>query len=198
MASLFPSQGSQGSQESFHSSRSQQPSTPPPPAASPAPSSSNAHTVVLRAADLPVYDVDAYLNNPKVQALLSGNANNTPTNPGQGMKSHGSVAPSTPTVKTTHYVSALNLLCQKRGIVPQFEIDGNQSGFWGWLKVGNETISRDERWSTKKDAKEALAERGVEVVKGMQEREKGPVDGSPPNWVGLLQGMLEPSLNHFS
>lgn len=76
-----------------------------------------------------------------------------------------------------------------RGIVPKYEIEGDQSDFGGWLQIGNETISRDERWKTKKDAKEGLAEMGVELVKGLREKEmeKEPVAGPQPNWVGLLQ-----------
>ena len=85
--------------------------------------------------------------------------------------------------------------------MPEFGIEGDQSGFGGWLKVGSETISRNERWPCKRDVKEALAERGVEVVKNMlgNSVEKGPVAlAQQTNWVGLLQGMLaDLSLNHF-
>lgn len=75
--------------------------------------------------------------------------------------------------------------------MPEFKIDGDQFGFGGCLKIGNETVCRDERWPSKRDAKEALAERGVELVHAMQERGQGPVAGTPTNWVGLLQGMPE-------
>lgn len=147
--------------------------------------------VDFQAAGLAIYDAETYVNDPKSQALLAANAKNTPTNPG---KSHDGAPPSNlvpvGAPKTNHHVTTLYMLCQKRGIVPEFEIDGSQSGFGGWLKIGNETISRDERWSTKKDAKEGLAERGVEVVRGMQEREGAPAAGVQ-NWVGQLQGRLE-------
>lgn len=180
------------SQESFFSSNSERPSSPPPaPASAPAPAPasplpSNTHSEAVQAAGLPVYDVDTYINDPKSQALLVANAQNTTTNPVRGTQPSQSGAP-----KTSHFVPLLMMLCQKRAIVPEFKIDGDQFGFGGCLKIGNETVNRDERWPSKRDAKEALAERGVEVVQAMQERGTGPVAGTPTNWVGLLQGMLE-------
>lgn len=146
--------------------------------------------VDFQAAGLAIYDAETYVNDPKSQALLAANAKNTP-NPG---KSSGGAPPSNlvpvGAPKTNHHVPVLYMLCQKRGIVPEFEIDGDRYGFGGWLKIGNETVSRDERWSTKKDAKEGLAERGVEVVKGMQERENAPL-ANGQSWVGKLQGTSE-------
>ena len=92
--------------------------------------------------------------------------------------------------KSSHHVLLLHTLPHKRGIVPKFDIEGNQFGFGGRLQIGDEIISRDERWSTKKEAREELAERGVEVVKSMQERAKEPAVGPGTSWVGLLLGML--------
>lgn len=87
-------------------------------------------------------------------------------------------------------------LCQERGLTPEFDIEGdNEGGFGGWLKVGNETIGQDQRWRSKKDAKEGLSERGVEVVKGMEVRERGSAGrAAQKNWIGMLQGMFPPPL----
>ena len=70
-----------------------------------------------------------------------------------------------------------------------FEIEGDKHGFGGWLKVGNEMIGRDERWRSKKDAKEGLAERGLEVVKAMPLRGKVTAS-SQENWIGMLQSTI--------
>lgn len=74
-----------------------------------------------------------------------------------------------------------------------FQISGDQRGFSGSLTVGNKTIHQDEPRTIKKGVRKALAEMGVEVVKGMQEKEmeKKSVAGPQPNWVGLLQSTLE-------
>ncbi|MCJ1266273.1 hypothetical protein MMC22_006156 [Lobaria immixta] len=126
--------------------------------------------------------LDKYLEDPKTKALLSTDTKKATSRP---MNSQP-VQLGSP--RTSQHVSTLHQLCQKRGIVPEFEIDGDQNdGFGGWLKVGSETISRDERWPKKKDAREGLAERGVEVVKSMQERAQEGVVGPPISWVGLLQ-----------
>lgn len=96
------------------------------------------------------------------------------------------------TPKTSHYTVAFYQLCQERGFVPQFEIDGDEfDGFGGWLKVGNETIGSEERWRTKKSAKEGLAQKGLGIVKDMDARIKSSAaQASEKNWIGLLQGTL--------
>lgn len=40
-------------------------------------------------------------------------------------------------------------------------------GFGGNVKVGDKTITSEERWQTKKAAKEGLSEKAVGVVKAM-------------------------------
>ena len=189
----------QRSQESFHSTHSYHRESPPAsPPASPLPeSSSNTHNVAFRAAGIPVCDVEAFLNDPNNQALLSGNAKNSPTSTQQAMSNPFNRSP-VQLAKSSHHVAVLNQLCQERGLVPTYEIDGDQlsGGFWGWLKIGNETIGRDEKWPSKKDAKEALAERGVEMVRNMQAKGKEPVNGAQKNWIGMLQGTF--TLHPFS
>lgn len=89
-------------------------------------------------------------------------------------------------------MSALNSLCQLKGVVPIFEIDGDISNadFGGVLKIGEITIASDERWHSKKEVKEALAEKGLNAVKTMDAKRKEP--GTPGetgrNWVGMLHG----------
>ncbi|MCJ1468621.1 hypothetical protein MMC07_007250 [Pseudocyphellaria aurata] len=166
------------SQESFHSSHSQQnTSSPHGPHPPPPQSSSNAHAAA-HATGLRLYDADVFLNDSKNQVPPHAKA-------WKGTATSQPVQLGTP--KTNHHVSTLNQLCQKRGMLPEYEIEGDQFGFGGRLKIGKETISRDERWPSKKEAREALAETGLEVIKGMQEVEKAPVAGAQTNWVGLLQ-----------
>ena len=130
--------------------------------------------------------LEGYLNDPKNQALLAAHARRATSQTAQVESKPIQLG----SPKTSHHVPLLYTLCQKRGIVPKFDIEGNQFGFGGRLQIGDEIISRDERWSTKKEAREELAERGVEVVKSMQERAKEPAVGPGTSWVGLLLGML--------
>lgn len=193
MSDLLPSLitpfESEGSPRSFHSSQSR-PSTPPPPQES----SSDHHTVAFQAAGLPIYNVEAYLNDPDNQSILSSAAKNS--NSKKKAEQPGIKTMDEPvqlgSPKTSHHVSALNHLCQERGLVPEFEIDGNEfTGFGGWLKIGNEIIGSDEKWQSKKSAKEGLAAKGTETVKNMQGKGKGSATGTPEkNWVGLLLGMF--------
>ena len=95
--------------------------------------------------------------------------------------------------KSSHHITALNLLCQQKGLLPNFEIDGDAStaDFGGLLKIGDLTFTSDERWHSKKEAREALAVMALEHVKGMEGKKKEP--GTPgennKNWIGMLVGM---------
>ena len=89
-------------------------------------------------------------------------------------------------------MTALNLLCQQKGLLPDFQVDGDapNANFGGVLKIGDVTITSDERWHSKKEAREALAEKGFETVKGMEGKRK---EASAPgekdkNWIGMLVG----------
>ena len=168
------------SQDSFHSTRSQ-PSSPlvEPTTAGPT---------------LPIYDVDTFLNDPNNRSLLSSNTNQNQAS-SKAKQAAGSNSPPQPIqlgVKTSNHSMALNHLCQARGLVPDFEIDGDQDGYGGALRIGEQTIGSEKNWRSKKEAKEWLAERGVEVVKRIEGKRKVPIGGggwTSENWIGKLLGM---------
>lgn len=183
------------SQESFHSS-AEHPS-PSSPTHVPAnsdilQSSSQSHSSALQAAGLPIYGVDAYLAAPENAALLrpAPNRKNAPTQ--QPKPEVDSAQPVSLGSKSSHHVSALTILCQQKGLVPDFQIDGDVSNadFGGLLKIGDVTIASDERWHSKKEAREALAEIGLETVKGMEAKktESSTLGVKDKNWIGMLLG----------
>ena len=185
------------SQESFHSlaehplpssltdvSTNQASDTPQP--------TSQSQLSALQAAGLPIHNVDAYFAAPENAALLHRapdrkNATTQQSKPG--------LEPAQPVSlgsKSSHHVTTLHLLCQQKGLVPDFQVDGDASiaSFGGVLKIGDVTITSDERWHSKKEAREALAKKGLETVKGMEGKRKGK---SAPgekdkNWIGMLAG----------
>ena len=187
------------SQESFHSLVEQHPSptdnsaphdsapqTPPQSQPEPGPSA-------LEAAGLPIYDVNTYLAAPENAALL----HRAPDRKNVPMKQPTpDLDPTQPVPlgsKSSHHITALNLLCQQKGLVPDFQIDGNTSlaDFGGLLNVGDLTFASDERWHSKKEAREALAEMALEHVKGMEgkKKETGTPGENNNNWIGMLVGM---------
>ncbi|KAM0797845.1 hypothetical protein BDR22DRAFT_823917 [Usnea florida] len=183
------------SQESFHSLADNFSSTSPTPntanhdsATSQSPSLSQPSA--LQAAGLPIYDVDAFLAAPENATLLhhAPDRKNAPTQ--QRKPELDPLQPVSLGSRSNHHLAALNLLCQQKGLVPDFQIDGDASNadFGGFLKIGDVVIARDERWHSKKEAREALAERGLETVKGMKAEKKVP--NTPgvkdKNWIGLL------------
>ncbi len=168
------------SQESFYSTQSQ----PSSPLVRPA----------SQAAKLPLYDVDAFLNDPNNKALLSSNANQSQGSSSRTKQAASNISPPQPVqlgVKTSNHIVALYHLCQDRGLVPEFEIDGDQSGFGGVLKIGEQSVGSERKWKTKKEAKDRLAEKGVEVVRRTEAKGKSPAGGGGTleNWVGRLLGM---------
>ena len=185
------------SQESFHSLAERFSSSSPAPdtanhdsATSQSPPLSQPSA--LQAAGLPIYDVDAFLAAPENATLLhhASDRKNAPT-----QQRKPEINPSQPVSlgsRSTHHVTALNTLCQQKGLVPDFQIDGSASNadFGGFLKIGDVVIARDERWHNKKEAREALAERGLETVKSMEAQKKIPKTPSvkDKNWIGLLHG----------
>ena len=169
------------SQESFHSTRSRLSSSPLVKPTRPD-------------TELEICDIDTYLKDEENKALLATN-----TKQGQGSSSKGKRAASNSSppqpvqlgVRTSQHVGALYHLCQERSIVPEFEIDGDQSGFGGVLRIGEQTVTSDQKWRSKKEAKEDLAEKGVEVVRWAEVKGKSPKNGGGgclENWVGKLLG----------
>lgn len=77
-----------------------------------------------------------------------------------------------------------------RGLLPRFEIEGDQyMGFGGNVKVGDKTITSEERCQTKQAVKEALAEKAIGVVKTMPSlKRKRSVRETGENWIGMLHG----------
>ena len=146
-----------------------------------------------QATGLPIYGVDDYLAAPENAALLR-RAPDRKIAPMKQQKAE--TDPNQPVSlgsRSSHHLVALNLLCQQKGLMPDFQIDGDAStaDFGGLLKVGDVTIASDQRWHSKKEAREALAEMGLETVKGMAAVRKEP--GTPGqqdnNWIGMLGGM---------
>lgn len=185
------------SQDSFHSLAEHPSPTPPtdPSAnhdsATPQPSSHSPPSA-LQAAGLPIYGVDAYLSAPENAALLhrAPDRKNPPMRqPNQDL---GPAQPVSLGSKSSHHTTALNLLCQQKGLTLDFQIDGDASNanFGGLLKIDDLTITSDERWHSKKEAREALSGMALETVKGMDAKKKAP--GTPgekdKNWVGMLVG----------
>lgn len=186
------------SQDSFHSlAEHPSPTSPTDPSANydsatPQPSSSQSQPSALQAAGLPIYGVDAYLSAPEHAALLhrAPDRKNAPMR--QPNQELGPAQPVSLGSKSSHHTTALNLLCQQKGLTFDFQIDGDASNadFGGSLKIGDLTIASDERWHSKKEAREALSGLALESVKGMDAKRKAP--GTPgekdKNWIGMLVG----------
>ncbi|KAL8698834.1 MAG: hypothetical protein Q9224_001675, partial [Gallowayella concinna] len=182
------------SHESFQSAHSQQMEQPAFPSASNQ-LDTNLHTAALQAAGLPVYDIEAFLNDPRNQEVLNSKSPPQKKQKTNQHSSSSSVPEQLGTPKTSHNVPAFHHLCQERALVAEFDIDGDGiQGFGGTVTVGGQTITSDQLWRTKKEAKECLAELGIPVVREMEAvhkdkreqmapKEKGEPD---KNWVGML------------
>lgn len=178
-----------GSCDSFHSSHSQPPSDSSQP-------NTNLHAAALQAAGLSPCDIDAFLNDPLNRETVR--VNSPPQKKQKTSQANSSAAPEQlGTPKTTHNVPAFHHLCQERGLVANFDIGGDQpEGFGGAVTVGGQMVTSEQRWRTKKEAKEALAELAIPVVKemGAGKKDKGEQPaakgkGEPEkNWVGMLLG----------
>ena len=204
---LLPKNGSNGSQESFHSVSSQPPPSSVPIPSSQAqeptpPSSSQAQASYFQAAGLPVYDIDSYLTDPNNAELLKKTPKGNQSQHKTPQRASNSLEPVLLGSKTSHHVSALNSLCQLKGVMPIFEIDGDISNadFGGVLKIGEITIASDERWHSKKEVKEALAEKGLDAVKTMDAKRKEPGTRGEAgrNWVGMLLGKASEKARCFA
>lgn len=189
--------GSKASNESFHSSHSQQQLTEPTLISPSNHVISDLHAAALQAAGLPIYGVEAYLNHPRNQLPVNSPAVKSPPPKRQKVREGSSSSVTGTPVqlgapKTSHYVSALYYLCQEQGLAAEFEIDGSQDeGFGGMVTIGGQTVASDQRWRNKKEAKEALAELGLPIVRemGAVKRSKEAVPKEQDkNWVGMLLG----------
>lgn len=91
-------------------------------------------------------------------------------------------------------------LCQEKGIIPHFEFEAvGSQGFGVRLSFRDEVLEERGPFRSKKEAKERVAEKGVDVVRGMMregvvpgvEGGKGGGDAGvdkSENWVGILLG----------
>ncbi|KAL8818134.1 MAG: hypothetical protein Q9223_003175, partial [Gallowayella weberi] len=186
--------GAKDSLESFHSAHSQNMDLSAFPSAS-SHLDTDLHTAALQAAGLPVYDIDAFLNEPRNQELLNPKSLPQKKHKTDQHSSSSSVPEQLGAPKTSHNVPAFHHLCQERGLVAEFAIDGDQfQGFGGTVTVGGQTITSDRRWQNKKEAKEGLAELGIPAVREMEAVHKDKKEPAAPkekgepdkNWVGML------------
>ena len=169
----------QASQESFHSTQSHSSQLLP----NPGPAVANAVTL---------QDVDAFLDecqnrqalDSKAKVIGAAGPKSTPHDEAQWPVPIGQS-------RSSQYIQTLHYLCQKRGIVPEFEIDGDNGDWGGWLKINEHNIGSDRRWPSKKAAREGLAENAIEIVKSIQVGGVQASTGNQINWVGKLMGMLE-------
>ncbi|MCJ1339498.1 hypothetical protein MMC09_004788 [Bachmanniomyces sp. S44760] len=88
-------------------------------------------------------------------------------------------------------LTTFHIACQKKGIVPIFEIEPVSSGkrvrFKGKLKLGEQVVVVGDgkvMWASKKDAKGALAQAGIEIV---EKTEIVGIGEDLRNWVGILE-----------
>lgn len=147
----------------------------------------------LSTTGIPVEDIEAYLRDCEPLPDFSAPKRKTPSsNPNAGTTTGEPVLIGS----TSNYVSTLTSLCQVKGLPnPVFEIDGQAdiaSFNGGVLHIGDVTVARDGYWKSKKEAREGLAEKGLEIVKEMparvKERSNGSGGGEKENWVGILHG----------
>ncbi|KAL6713947.1 hypothetical protein ACLMJK_008441 [Lecanora helva] len=182
------------SQDSFRSFPSQpdhsspSPSTSNPQSASP--TSSTFQAPALQAAGLPISDVNTYLAQHSHLRSTPNAANSKGVSKPPTSAAAESLEPVSLGKKTNFYVAALQTQCQSKGFVPVYEIEGqaDKADFGGVLKLRDVTVSSDERWPSKKETKERLAEKGLKAVQGIEAVMKEPVKGQDvgKNWTVLL------------
>lgn len=172
---------SNGSRESFHSTSSNKNH------AAGTQVTASVHTNTPQDAVLQLHDVETFLNEPSNIALLATSPSSKERKTRLGSGSSGAEPIQLGAPKTSHNVSVLYLECQQRGLIPEFEFEGDQNGFSSSVTVSGETFSSDQRWATKKEAKEGLAEKAVPFVKAMALRERAAT-GPQENWIGKLLG----------
>lgn len=123
-------------------------------------------------------DAASYLMRPEIVALIASGSKEP--------KPQITVVSQT----TSHHLPLLHQESQMRGLLPRFELNGDQRmGFGGNVKVGDKTITSEERWQTKRAAKEGLSEKAVEIVKAMPPlKRKRSAGETKENWIGMLYG----------
>ena len=203
LASLLAAK-SNSSQESFQSSYSQPSPGLRAAIASSAsdmnpPASSKTQASAFQDAGLSVYDVDSYLAEAK--NLASSTQASNEGSHSQHMSAQvasNRLEPISLGSKTRHHVAALNILCQARGLTAVYEIEGGKD-FGGVLKLGETTVKSGERWKSKKDAKEGLAEKGLDIVKAIDAKGKQSERSGEAgkNWVGMLLGECISLKQHY-
>jgi len=167
-------------------------------------SSENGHGPVL-------HDVDDYLGRPDNHSLLSTStstssaskpktkspAQNSATTPSKPKPTATIVPVQVGAPKSSASISRLNTICQQKGLFLDWDIRETESsvpGFRGTLTIGAETLVLEEAQPSKKDARQILAERGVEVAERMEARVRGGSEGGEggsggnENWIGKLLG----------
>ncbi|KAL8957052.1 MAG: hypothetical protein Q9193_005577, partial [Seirophora villosa] len=179
---------SKESNESFYSTHSHQ-ETPSLSHVSP----DDVHSAAFEKG-VPIYNVDAYLNDPRNQEHATLPPAKSPLHTEQkAVDGSSSSKPCTPVQlgapRTSYHVAALHQLCQERGLRAEFEFDGDHSSwFGGVVTVGAQTLASEQRWRTKKEAKEGLAELALPVAKEMEAvwKQKAEQASQEKNWVGML------------
>lgn len=138
-------------------------------------------------APLQLHDVETFLNDPSTIALLTTATSSKQRKVATGSSSSSAEPIQLGSPKTSYNVSLLYVECQQRGIDPEFEFEGDQFGFSGSVTINGETLSSDQLWATKKEAKESLSAKALPFVKAMKRPEKVAA-GPQENWIGKLQG----------
>ena len=194
------------SEESFHSTHSTHyPPSPVPPHGEITPGDP-AHPFVSSQTRVqqPVYDVNAYLNEPTNMALLeSGKRRKIQPDTSKHVVQSSMTSPDAPQLttsepvqlgpsKSSYHVSAFHELCQEKGFTPVFDIQEDLNvgqRFKGSLMVAGQTIKLEETQASKKEAKQVLAGKGYLLVQRMEAKfKRKDNDDSAENWIGKLLG----------
>lgn len=144
--------------------------------------------------ELPIFDID----DPRMQDLLAS----VPLSIKAGKNLDNNTTASTKPVQLgktakpvqlgkTHspaHVIEFYKLCQERAITPVFTFDGvaDKAEFSVLVEFGGTVLREDGPFTSKKEAKEVMAEKGISVVKELSVPEKIVKEGE--NWVGMLSG----------
>ena len=99
--------------------------------------------------------------------------------------------------RTGEHVSALYHLCAKHNITPSFEYtEPSLRKFWSKLFLDKTVVEDQGLYASKKEAKEAVAEKGCNILRAMphlitrvsQNQQRVSQNQQPVNWIGLLLG----------
>ena len=166
------------SDESFHSTTSHHQQLQPP-----APLMDVTNSQVDCDNFLASFDVHSYLKSTSSASQVSASKLPPPAKP----KAISST--------TSYYTSALNQLCQAKGLpTPAFDLQqdgqGNEILFFGSVNIGDHSFGSPERWPNKKGAKEGLSEHAFATVQGLPTRrptaQSHGASDQGKNWAGLL------------